>query len=157
MSVRRAGWLALLALLVLLGAVLLAVRPQAGATAFTLHVGDCFDVPAADAVGDVTEQPCTAPHDGEVFDTEDYPTPSGPAAYPGADAIQAWLNGRCLDTAFPAYVGQPYGSRPDLKVAYLYPQADAWAQGERRVTCYLELADGSRATTSYRGGTPSGS
>lgn len=144
---RRIGWVIVPALLLVLVVVVLFVSrgPQAG-NAFTLRVGDCFDVPAADAIGDITALRCTSPHDGEVFLAQDYPGVAGPLPYPGNDAIATWVDQRCVKTAFEPYVGAPYADRPDLKVAYFFPPADAWARGVRRVTCYVASFNGSQAT-----------
>lgn len=154
---RRLGWAALPLVLVLVGIVLFAARAPRGGTAFTLRVGDCFDVPSGQDVGDVPAVPCDGPHDAEVFVAEDYAVDAASAVvgYPGADAFGTWVADHCIAAGFAPYVGQPYASRPDLKVAYLYPQADAWASGERRVTCYLAPADGSQATASFRSPAPS--
>jgi hypothetical protein len=154
---RRLGWVVLPLVLVLVGIVLFAAREPRGGTAFTLRVGDCFDVPSGQDVGEVAAIPCDSPHDAEVFVAEDYAVDAASAVvgYPGADAFGTWVADHCIAAGFAPYVGQPYTSRPDLKVAYLYPQADAWASGERRVTCYLAPADGSKATTSFRSPAPS--
>jgi hypothetical protein len=144
---RRAGWVVVpVLLLALLGLVLFAARgPQSG-NAFTLRVGDCFDAPASDAIGDITGVSCTSAHDGEVFLAQDYPGATGPLPYPGNDAIATWVDAQCVKSAFGAYVGSPYATRPDLKVAYFFPPAEAWARGVRRVTCYVGPSNGTKAT-----------
>jgi Septum formation len=144
---RRAAWvIGPVLLLGLVGLVLFAARgPQSG-NAFTLRVGDCFDVPASDAVGDITAVACTGAHDGEVFLAQDYPGAAGPLPYPGADAISTWVDEQCVRGAFEPYVGSAYAARPDLKVAYFFPPADAWARGLRQVTCYVASSNGTRAT-----------
>jgi hypothetical protein len=144
---RRVGWVVVpVLLLALLGLVLFAARGPLSGNAFTLRVGECFDVPASDAVGDTTAVSCASPHDGEVFLAQDYPGASGPQPYPGNDAIATWVQDECIRAAFEPYVGSPYAARPDLKVAYFFPPAEAWARGVRRVTCYLAPSNGSRAT-----------
>jgi hypothetical protein len=156
---RRAGWLLVPVMLVLLGVVLLSSRSPAADTAFTLRVGSCFDVPPGnDAIGDVPALPCDGPHDAEVFVAEDYAAP-GPSAgpWPGEDAFRTWVADRCVNGGFPAYFGQPYASRPDLKVAYLFPGSDAWARGERRVTCFVAASGGGRLPASVNSAAPSAS
>jgi len=54
----------------------------------------------------------------------------------------------CVDGAFEPYTGAPYGSRPDLKVAYFFPPADAWKSGQRRLTCYVAMSDGAKSSAS---------
>lgn len=149
----RLGWLLVPLLLVLVGVVLFAAREPVPGSAFTLRVGDCFDAPASDAIGEVTPHPCDGPHDGEVFLAQDY---TGATDYPGTGAIGTWVDDACVAGAFRPYVGDAYASRPDLAVAYFFPQVDAWARGERRVTCYLAPADGGKATASFRGSDASG-
>jgi hypothetical protein len=154
---RSAGWLVVPVLVILVAVVLLIGRgPQAG-NAFTLKVGDCFDVPSAAAIGEIIVQPCTSAHDGEVFLAQDYPGATGPVPYPGDTAIGAWVDQACVKTAFEPYVGAAYGSRPDLKVEYLFPPADAWARGVRRVTCYVAANNGSKATVPFASGAPASS
>ena len=152
---RRIAWVIVPAILLLLVVVVLfaARGPQAG-NAFTLRVGDCFDVPAADTIGDITALPCTSPHSGEVFLAQDYPGAVGPLPYPGNGAIAVWVDQQCVKTAFEPYVGAPYADRPDLKVAYFFPPADAWARGVRRVTCYVAPFNGSQATGPVASGGP---
>jgi hypothetical protein len=158
--VRRIAWVLVpIALLAILGVAVFASRePQAG-TAFTLRVGDCFDVPNAAQVGDVPPIACDQPHDAEVFVAAAYPVPSPATAippYPGEAAFAGWVADNCAGAAFQAYVGQAYGTRPDLSVAYFFPPADAWTRGERQVTCYLAQVDGTKVSTSLRsaGATP---
>jgi hypothetical protein len=155
--VRYAGWLVVVVLVVLVGFVLFAARgPQAG-NAFTLRVGDCFDVPATDTVGDISAQPCTSPHDGEVFLAQDYPGVAGPLPYPGVDAIRTFVDQECVKGAFEPYVGEPYASRPDIMVGYFFPPADAWSRGVRRVTCYVAPSNGSKASAPFASSAPSAS
>ena len=147
MTTRRATWLLVPALLlVLVAVVMFAARGPKAGNAFTLRVGDCFDVPASDAIGDIAAIPCTDPHDGEVFLAQDYPDAAGSLPYPGNDAIALWVDQQCVKTAFEPYVGSAYGARPDLKVAYFFPPADAWARGVRRVTCYVAPSNGDKVT-----------
>ncbi len=154
---RRAGWILVPVLLILVAVVLFMGRePQAG-NAFTLRVGDCFDVPSTAAIGELNVRPCTGPHDGEVFLAQDYPGATGPAPYPGDTTIGAWVEQACVKTAFGPYVGAAYASRPDLKVGYLFPPADAWARGVRRVTCYVAPSNGAKASAPFASGVPAAS
>jgi hypothetical protein len=127
--------------------VLFAARgPQAG-SAFTLKVGDCFNLPAGATVVNVDLRPCTSPHDGEVFYTADDTTTP---VWPGVDEFSNRVAAQCVSGAFEPYLGATYGSRPELKVAYFFPPADAWESGQRRLTCYVSSSDGSKVSTSLR-------
>jgi len=143
----HAGFL-LVPVAIIVGALVLftARGPQTG-SAFTLQVGDCFSMPAGATVADVDVQPCTTAHDGEVFYTQDDATTP---VWPGVEEFSKRVAAQCVDQAFAPYIGAPYGSRPDLKVAYFFPPADAWASGQRRLTCYVAMSDGSKASESLR-------
>lgn len=142
---RRIAWLVVpIGLVVLLAFAALGARAPGATTAFTLRVGDCFDIPADDRVGDVALLDCGQPHDAQAFTVGSLaaPSPAGALDYPGDPAIAAWVGANCGPAAQAAYLG-PGGapSGPDLVVGYFFPSADAWARGERQITCYLH-ADG---------------
>ncbi len=143
----HAGFL-LVPVAVIAGAVVLfAARGPQTASAFTLTVGDCFSMAVGATVADVSVAPCTSPHDGEVFYVQnDSTTP----VWPGVEEFSNRVASLCVNGAFQPYTGAPYGSRPDLKVAYFFPPADAWASGQRRLTCYVAMSDGSKASASVR-------
>lgn len=137
---RRVGWLIVpIAVVALLAAAVFATRAPSGTTAFTLRAGDCLDVPTDANVGDITTLPCDGPHDAEVFVAQSLavPSPSGYLPYPGEQAIATWVGDNCGPAAVSAYTGTASSSRPDIVVGYFFPTADAWAHGERQVTCYL--------------------
>ena len=61
-----------------------------------LQVGDCIDEPTVTTtVTDVQHQPCTQPHDGEVFALVTYSADSS-ASYPGASAFDDLVTNQCL-------------------------------------------------------------
>ena len=154
---RRLGWVVVPVVLVgLLVIAAFAARGPGATTAFTLKPGDCFDIPAGAQVGDIATVDCAAPHDAEVYDTGALTTPSASAtqaAYPGDAAFGDWVGVNCGDAALRGYLGA--GGRADLAVGYFYPDADAWARGERQVTCYLHTPDGSRLRAPLAGARPS--
>ncbi len=145
---RRLAWIVVPVVLVgLLAIVALAARGPDATTAFTLRPGDCFDLPTDAHVGDIDTVDCSAPHDAEVFEAGALSAPSasaGPAPYPGVAAISDWVGANCGDAAQRRYLAP--GARADLAVGYFYPDANAWARGERQVTCYLHPPDGSKLT-----------
>lgn len=129
------------------GVIGVAFRDHLPGSARNLQVGDCFEVPTADQVGNVQHRPCTEPHDGEVFVVRNY---MGTDAYPSHADFDAWVDSQCLGADFEAYVGATYDSRQDLSVGYLYPLQDRWQQGDRAMTCYLSPAGGGTVSSSYR-------
>jgi len=151
--VRRVAWVVIPIVLVgLLGLVVFATRAPGSTTAFTLQPGECFDIPGDSQVGDITTLDCTQAHDAEVFVAEDLPGPSptGVVPYIGQASIAEWVGAACGPSAQSAYLGS--GSpRTDLAVGYFFPDAFAWSQGERQVTCYLHAADGSKLSAPLRG------
>lgn len=143
----HAGYLLVPAAILAGAVVLFATRAPQGGSAFTLRVGDCFDLPVGATVASVDLRSCTLPHDGEVFYTQDDTTTP---VWPGVEEFSNRVAAQCVNSAFEPYTGASYGSRPDLKVAYFFPPADAWASGQRRLTCYVSPSDGSKATASVR-------
>lgn len=137
---RRAAWLIVpVVVLALLTAAVFASRQPTGPTAFTLRAGDCFDLPTDANVGDMATLACDSPHDAEAFVTGSLadPAATGYVAYPGEGAIATWVGDHCGEVAEAAWAGGAATTRADLVVGYFFPTADAWAHGERQVTCYL--------------------
>lgn len=119
-----------------------------------LKVGDCFDVPAGEDVGEVQHRPCTDPHDGEVILVGDL---TGSDTYPTTDAFDAWVKTECIDKAFPAYVGSSFDAREDLDLGYFYPKSENWSK-DKAITCYVTPIAGGKVSVSYaKGAAPSGS
>ncbi len=170
---RRIVWVVVPVLLLgLLGIAMFATRGPRPTTAFTLQPGDCFDIPTGAQVGDIATIDCTSTHDAEVFIADTPSTsPTGSAAasgsgeasasvalsgYPGDAAIASWVSASCGASAAQAYLGADATLPPDLVVGYFFPNADAWAHGERQVTCYLHTV-GSKLSAPLRGSTASAS
>jgi hypothetical protein len=158
---RRVAWVIVPVMLVgLLGLAAFAARGPGATTAFTLKVGDCFDIPGDSQVGDIATVDCSAPHDAEAFATETgalsaLSASTGPPDYPGDAAFGDWVGANCGDAAQRDYLGAE--ARADLRVGYFYPDANAWARGERQVTCYLHTIDGSKLDGPLRGASATGS
>jgi hypothetical protein len=113
-----------------------------------LEPGDCFDVPSGDRIGGVTARACDEPHRGEVFHRFD--AAPAAAAYPTDPEWEEIVYPAC-DPVFASYTGTPVGDRTDIEYRYLVPTADAWANGDRRVACFITSPDGSPLQRSYRG------
>lgn len=73
----------------------------------------------------------------------------GLPGYPGDTAIAKWVSATCGAAAQQAYLGPEAAPGPDLVVGYFFPTPDAWARGERQVTCYLHRV-GSKLTGPLR-------
>jgi Septum formation len=117
-----------------------------------LGVGDCFDVPTAEAndiVSEIQHHPCTEAHTAEIFLIADYPGTSD--TYPSSSDFDAFANTSCT-AAFTTYVGSDINSNPDLDAGYFYPPEEGWTGGDRRILCYVERTDGGTMTKSLKGG-----
>jgi Septum formation len=119
-----------------------------------LQVGDCIDEPSAtETITDVQHQPCSDPHDGEVFLLITDPT-SSDASYPATTHFLQLAGDQCIPAA-STYLGESLSSRSELDIGYFYPTADSWGSGDRGITCYLYMVDGSKMTGSVRSSTAS--
>jgi Septum formation len=150
--------------LVALGVLVILVIVIVGGLAFfrdrisgdvnSLQVGDCIDEPSSTvSITDVQHQPCTAPHDGEVFAQLNY---TASTDYPGADAFSQYVRDQCLPLV-ESYTGRTLDEidAAGLGYAYFYPTSDSWSSGDRGVTCYLEKSDGTKLVGSVRVSTAS--
>jgi hypothetical protein len=112
-----------------------------------LRVGDCFDFNDndADEVDTVRGIPCDQPHDNEVFAASDMA--SGP--FPGDLEFEIAFETICLAN-FATYVGAYYQDS-EIWADMLVPLPEGWAEGDRRVTCYLYAPEGEIVTGSLQG------
>jgi Septum formation len=120
-----------------------------------LAVGECIDKPTTtDAVSDVQRQPCNEPHDGEVFAVLRH-TGASDATYPVSIAFDNFVNDEC-EPAIQTYTGRTVAEilSAGLDFGYFYPSASSWADGDRRVTCFILRADDQKMTGSVRAGGP---
>ena len=140
-------WVIGIGLVVVIGIGALIFRNFLPGNAGDLKVGDCFDVPQGNEVGDVQHHPCTDPHDGEVILVADY---TGSDTYPTVDQFDTWVGGKCVDAAFPAYVGDAFTAREDINLGYFYPKEDGWTKDkDRKMVCYVSPAAGGKVSVSY--------
>jgi hypothetical protein len=157
---RRTGLVALgvlVVLVVLIVGGLALFRDRISGDVNSLQVGDCIDSPSSTSeITDVQHQPCSEPHDGEVFALPTYVGADG-APYPGADAFATFVRDQCLP-AVEGYTGRTLDEidAAGLSYAYFYPTASSWTDNnDRGVTCYINKADGSKMTGSVRSSTTS--
>lgn len=98
-------------------------------------IGDCFDDPGLQIVTDLELIDCMEPHDNEVFAA----LFMSESIFPGEDEASDFAADACLEY-FEPYVGESYAVSP-LDYFSLYPTAESWANGDRRVLCVLYSAD----------------
>jgi hypothetical protein len=149
---RRRNWLPLIVLIVIvavIGVGFYVFRDRLSGNVNSLQVGDCIDEPTVGttSVTDVQHQPCTDPHDAEVFLLI---TDPGTGDYPGADHFRTLANNQCSSGA-TLYLGIDYNARDDISGGFFYPSSDSWSTGDRTTTCYLDRTDGGKLTGSLHG------
>ena len=106
-------------------------------------VGECGDVPGLEvggALDPASIQPvdCGVPHDIEIGAVFDYPA-GADLDFPGTVSVDGYATDQCIER-FEPYVGAPYASS-ELDVLIIAPDADGWAQGDRRIACVLYHVD----------------
>jgi len=122
-------------------------RDYIGGSPADLKVGDCFDVPttAEETVDDVQHHPCTESHTAEVILIQSHPAAES-AAIPSDTALFDWLRKTCV-SGLMGYVGQDTAL---YDVGAFYPTESDWDKGDREVTCYVTMLDGSAVTASLK-------
>lgn len=131
-----------------IGGAALFTRPQPAPPAplprvFSLRTGQCVDS-GQNGMSSVTVLSCGQPHDAEVFGTFQV----AGHRYPGAAAVQQAADQGCA-ARLSSYLN-PQLSLSSLTESYVYPDAGAWAAGERTVVCTVRSASG-QLTGSVRG------
>jgi hypothetical protein len=100
---------------------------------FALATGDCFDNPAnTQDIETVTAIPCTQPHDSQVFAKFDLS--GGNSAYPSAAALNKLADTGCNSRT--GSIDKPK-TTPGMTIRVLFPEQDAWADGQRTVSCLI--------------------
>lgn len=111
---------------------------------FSLHVGDCFQNPtgsqAASSLTQVTAVPCASLHNAQVM--AELPVQS--SAYPGRAAFHAQALPGC--TAKVAAVVDHSKLTATMKLLWIYPLPQAWADGQKTISCLI--VDSSQDLTS---------
>ena len=102
--------------------------------AYSLQVAECFNI-TQNASG-YTLTACSSPHEAEVYGRF---TLSG-ADYPGAVAVQREAAQGCAPL-MQAYVNSSL-TNIGYDLVYVYPDRQAWTQGERTVICETRFTNG---------------
>src|SRR3954454_3954770 len=144
--------LAVIVLLIVGGLALF--RDRISGDVNSLQVGDCIDDPGSTTeITDIQHQPCTEPHDGEVFALVTHPAANG-AAYPGKDAFRDLVVQQCLPQV-QVYTGRTLDEidAAGLTYAWFYPTTDSWTNAnDRGITCYIARSDETKMTGSVKSG-----
>jgi hypothetical protein len=155
----RTGLIALLVLIGLVAAILGGLwlfRDRISGDVGGLQVGDCIDEPSStSSITDVQHQPCTEPHDGEVFGLVNHTAPAG-ATYPPSKQFEDLVDHECVPL-LEAYTGRKVSEilAAGLTYAWFYPTQRSWTDSnDRGVTCYVAKDDNSKMVGSVRAGAP---
>lgn len=108
---------------------------------FKLQAGNCFNSGPNDQT--ISVQPCTSPHDAEVFAT----FPLTGQAYPGTTVAQAEAQAGCV-ARIGTYM-DPVLAQTAMDQEYIYPDPVAWQAGDRTVVCDVR-SDAGLTTGSIR-------
>ena len=114
-----------------------------------IALGDCLVLPTEDQFSEVRRVGCDTPHGGEVFLVADHPD----GAYPSDEAFGSYTDTVC-SSAFRSWTGSDVDAQDLLDYSWFMPTEEGWTGGDRAVLCYLYLADGTLADSSYRGTSP---
>jgi hypothetical protein len=138
------GTLIVIALIV--GAYLLYRAVTNTAAVNEIAVGDCVDLPSNDSsISELQKQPCTSPHDAEVFLNITDPAAKG-AAYPITLHFDNLASEQCVPAA-TAYLGTDFELQEALTIGYLYPTSSSWDESnDRGITCYLKNDNDTKLT-----------
>lgn len=123
------------------------LRDRLGGSPAELKFGDCFDVPTttAQTVNDVQHHPCSESHTAEVILLTVHPAAKD-AIRPTESEMTTFLMSTCT-AAINSYVG-PDNEKFDLGA--FSPTDDGWKDGDRGITCYAAMVDGSAMTESLK-------
>lgn len=147
----RFGWIGVVAVIGVIGALNAASRDDSGAIveAGTLNivdvrVGDCFDLNDGldvEEVGEIRAIPCDEPHDFEAYHTTDL----ADGDYPSRAVLDAETEAACLPS-FEAYVGSDYATS-ELYVTSFEPTAAGWDDGDRGILCVVSTENAATPLT----------
>ncbi len=97
-----------------------------------LTVRDCVrDDLGSGTATEAVVVPCSQAHHAQVFSRVEA---TGPAAYPGENAVRSQAEGLCTAAAPSNLVS---GLPGDAEVLYSYPKAAGWLTGDRVITCLV--------------------
>lgn len=122
------------------------VTSSADAGAMNVRLGDCIsDVALLDGtVETVPVVPCDQPHQGEVFAEQELTESSLP------DDVPARADDFCMGEVVGFLGGEPTGDYANLGIMYLYPTAQSWMLGDRKIQCIIADEEG-KLTGSLKG------
>jgi Septum formation len=118
-------------------------RPVSLPQIFSARTGQCLDLRPNEMAG-VHAVSCAMPHDAEVFGTFRV----AGHRYPGVPALRRDAGSGCA-SRLTGYLN-PQLASSGLTESYVYPDAGAWAAGERAVVCTIRSSAG-QLTGSLRG------
>jgi len=140
----------LVVIIVVIGGGLWLFRDRLSGSVTELAVGDCIDRPPTDStITEVQHQPCSGPHDGEVFAVLIHPAPDG-EAYPVVSGFDDYVEQNCIP-AWEAYTARSWATDTELSLNYIHPTLSSWADGGRNITCYTMRVDDAKLNGSVRG------
>jgi hypothetical protein len=100
---------------------------------FALATGDCFDNPTdTQDIESVTAIPCTQAHDSQVF--AKFNLSGDDDAYPASGALNKMADNGC--NARTGSIDKAK-TTADMDIRVLFPEQDAWADGQRTVSCLI--------------------
>ena len=142
--------LAILVLAAVAGAVLGLLALRGDAVDYSkLEVGDCFDSAQSNEIRGIDVEPCSEPHDSEIFFLVEHPAgPEDP--YPGKETLVQFAADACLGQPLTDYLGVPL-EKSTLKDFEIVPQESAWKDGRRVLVCGLDTGGGEDITGSVKG------
>jgi hypothetical protein len=152
--VRRFGWVAVVAVVALVGWWFSAGRGEGGEITRSgnlnvteLRAGDCFDLqdPDAEVIEQVDAKVCTEPHHYEMVYVVDMPD----GAYPTVDAMDQFAFEQCIP-AFGSYVGVSY-EESLYELTYVTPTEDGWNDGDHAIQCVAYHPENLELTATLRG------
>ncbi|GGX40094.1 DUF4190 domain-containing protein [Streptomyces fructofermentans] len=106
---------------------------------FSVHEGECFDVPGGSLEGmayDVDTVSCEGEHDGEVF--ANFTLPEG--RYPGDDGITDAADERCHTLQYE-YAMDTWAVPENVDIYYFTPTRESWGLGDREISCLFGNMD----------------
>jgi hypothetical protein len=110
---------------------------------FALAVGDCFDNPTnTQDIESVTAIPCTQAHNSQVFAKFDLT--GDDSNYPAQQDMTRLADGGCNSRTSSI---DKTRTTSDMDIRVLFPEQDAWADGQRTVSC-LVVSSSANVTSS---------
>lgn len=114
-----------------------------GISPLDLESGDCvLDFNSTDVSADVTTVSCTTPHNAQLLATTSLPEG---AEFPGEAALNASGDELCNSVPIDENAATDY---PSLTLTQVTPTTGTWADGDRRIDCFVVSDEGRVITDS---------